>query len=311
MSITAGTLFILFFLLPGLIFRKAFFVIPFDKRYAEGNTLSEIANILIIAIFTQWFGFLILRHCHEYCFQTVNQFFHFMKGFTFETYKLNKLTTEFNKIDFHSLIVYQLIIWAISALIGFLTTSLIRFYKLDRKYRLFRFGNSWYYYFSGEAIEFPDIDENADAIDYIFVDVLIQSEGREIIYVGILSDFELSQNGGLKSIALKGAKRRVLGAPSEKLSHAERQNRTEEEILKEYYTIPSNHLIIPYSEKILNINFRYYSDNEPDKGQHDNNNLLVRFLQIISLAIIIILIISLLARLITNRKKSKEKEHKD
>jgi hypothetical protein len=309
MSITIGTLFILFFLLPGLIFRKSFFVIPFDKRYAEGNTLSEIANVLIIAILTQWLGFLLLRYHSEECFKAVNQFFHFVKGLTFETYKYSKLTSEFNKINFHYLIIYQLVLWVISALLGFLTTSLIRYYKLDRKYRLFRFGNSWYYYFSGEAIEFPDIDGNANDIDYIFVDVLIQSEGKEIIYVGILSDFELSQNGGLKSIALKGAKRRILGSSSEKLSHEIKKNRTDEQILEDYYTIPSNHLIIPYSEKILNINFRYYSDNEPDKSGHDNDDSFVKFIQIISLAIVVILVVTaiiLISNAVRKMKKNKE-----
>jgi hypothetical protein len=52
------------------VFRKSFFILPFDKRYAEGNTISEIALILITSVLVQWLELVLV----EQTFRSVGTF---------------------------------------------------------------------------------------------------------------------------------------------------------------------------------------------------------------------------------------------
>src|SRR5690606_14017957 len=173
-------------------------------------------------------------------------------------------------INFHPIFCTQLFLWVIAALAGLFCNQIIRYFKFDRKYRILRFGNSWYYFFSGEVLDFPDIEGSSKEIDYVFVDALVKAGSKEILYIGILSDYDLATNGGLKSFTLKGAKRRYLDS-NETGNHPLKDNppSTEKEIeayneqlLEKYYTIPSNLLVIPFDQNVVNINFRYYGDDE-------------------------------------------------
>jgi len=288
MSLTLGTLLILFLLLPGLVFRKAFFVLPFDKRFTETNTLSELGIILIFSLLLQFSGFWLIEYFCPAWFKECMDLYNFALAYVFQSRETELCQQLFNEVSFSSIIIYQLTLWAFATFLGLMFNSLIRYFKWDRKYRILRFGNSWYYYFSGEAIEFPDIGGNAKEIDCVFVDTLVKSQGKEILYIGVLSDYELSANGGLKSFSLKGAKRRYLDAASEHLTSQQREGRSEVEILDDYYSIPSNLLVIPYNENVVNINFRYYADDEKDGGNSDNISRLEKAIQVISLAIIFI-----------------------
>jgi hypothetical protein len=46
------------------------------------------------------------------------------------------------------------------------------------------------------------------AIDFVFVDVLVKMEKNNLLYSGILVDYQLAGDGGLKSIYLRGAHRK-------------------------------------------------------------------------------------------------------
>lgn len=309
MSLTLGTLFLLFLLLPGLVFRKAFFVLPFDKRFTETNTLSELGIILILSILLQFFGFWLIEGLCPVWFRESMELYHFGVSYVFPGTDVLQRQSQFNAISFSTIVLYQLSLWIIAALLGLMINSLVRHFKWDRTYRIFRFGNSWYYYFSGEAIEFPNIEGNAKEIDCIFVDTLVKAQGKEILYIGILSDYELSANGGLKSFSLKGAKRRFLVQGNEP-SSTQRELQSEAAILDEYYSIPSNVLVIPYNDNVININFRYYADDEKDGGDADNISGLERAMQIISLAIVIIWLSRIfrwLSRKITAGKKARQR----
>jgi hypothetical protein len=90
------------------------------------------------------------------------------------------------------------------------------------------------------------------------VNVLTSTGGQQVIYIGELIHFTLSDDGGLDNIVLKDAKRRLLN-----------------DDLKEdrYYEIPGRYLTIPY-KTIININIRYfYLADVTDEG-FDENDLL-------------------------------------
>lgn len=308
MSITLGTLVILFFLIPGLIVRKSFFVLPFDKRYSEGKSITEFSYVLNFSFSIHYIGLMVLKYYYPNYYLEFLNFFDLIYTVISTN---NPVQKPISCTNLNVIIVTQFILWVVATLLGFFFNSIIRYFKWDRKYRSFRFGNSWYYYFSGEAIEFPDIDGDAKEIDYVFVDVLLKAEGREILYIGVLSEYQLSENGGLKSIALKGTKRRFMEDNNDSyISSDQKMELTEAELLSKYYTIPSNLFIIPYNENVLNINFRYFGDDVLDDNDSDNTSVLEKIITIISFAIIIIIIYSIFNKLF-NKMKSGKKMVKD
>lgn len=278
MSVTLATITILIFLIPGLICRKAFFILPFEKRFMESNPLSEMGMVLLMSLCIQFLGSISVINFQSNWEAAGNELINAIEGSIFEKNK-----SETDSLDLHSLLVYQLILWLIAAGIGFFFNGIIRYFKWDRKSRILRFGNSWYYYLSGEAVEFPDMNGNASEIDFVFADVLIKAKNQEILYTGLLSDYELSSNGGLKSIALKGVKRRFLNG-SEYESNSEIFSRGS----NPYYTVPSDLFVIPFNSEVVNINLRYYQDDVPDKGKSDNLSLVQWIIMVISLAIVVI-----------------------
>ncbi|MDQ3050445.1 MAG: hypothetical protein M3Q95_06130 [Bacteroidota bacterium] len=97
-----------------------------------------------------------------------------------------------------------------------------------------------------------EFNENAfqpkNKIDFVFVDILTKIDTDCIIYTGIAKSYMLSNDGGLSSILLSGAKRRLMSDDPEQIEEATSQER--------YYKIPGELLLIPNSS-IININFRY------------------------------------------------------
>lgn len=311
MSITLGTLLILFFLIPGLVFRKAFFVLPFDKRYNEGKSISELGIILIVSLVIHSLALLVMSWWLPDHFSDFKGLLEYTKQVMLNNGSSELISFYLDKVNLGVIVVSQFVIWGVSALFGFMFNSVVRSLKWDRKYRSFRFGNSWYYYFSGEAIEFPDIGGDAKQIDYVFVDVLVKTETKEVLYIGVLSEYHLSNNGGLKSIALKGAKRRFLTEKDKYLSSEEREELSEDEILSKYYTIPSNLFVIPYNENVVNVNFRYFADDDDDKPESDSTSKLEAFLRYISLAFIVIFVITIIIYLITESSSKDGEKEKD
>ena len=311
MSITVGALAILFFLIPGLLFRKAFFVLPFDKRFTDANNISELGIILIVSLVIHYIGLCFLEIILPKSYVEISDLFKFFREILLVNGDGKITQAVYDNVDFEVVIFFQTALWIVAVIFGLMMNSLVRYFRLDRKYRIFRFGNSWYYYFSGEAIEFPDIGEDSKEIDYIFVDVLVKAEGKEILYIGILSEYDLSSNGGLKSFSLKGAKRRFLEDKNNDVSLKDNRELTPEELSSKYYSIPSNLLVIPFNENVLNINFRYFGDDDDDEPQSDNSSALEVALRILSFAIIIIgivLLFALISRTLFGKKENSAEE---
>jgi hypothetical protein len=64
----------------------------------------------------------------------------------------------------------------------------VRRIKLDRKVKLFRFRNYWYYVFSGEILDFPYIKGKASNISFAYIDIMVNVNNQTIIYTGLYYD---------------------------------------------------------------------------------------------------------------------------
>jgi hypothetical protein len=146
----------------------------------------------------------------------------------------------------------------VSFVAGHSSRKIVRIFKLDRKYKLFRFSNDWHYLLSGEFLDFPEVPDHPEEVSFKLVNVLTTAGSQQIIYVGELIHFTLSDEGGLDNVVLKDAKRRLL------------QDDLDED---RYYDIPGRYITIPY-KNITNINIRYfYLADVTDEG-FDENDLL-------------------------------------
>jgi hypothetical protein len=156
---------------------------------------------------------------------------------------------------FLTYLYYCAFVIAVSFFAGHISRKIVRILKLDRKFRLFRFSNDWHYLLSGEFLDFPEVPDDPEEVSFKLVNALTSVGDKQMIYIGELIHFTLSDEGGLENIVLKDAKRRLL----------------EDDVLENrYYEIPGRYITIPY-KTIININIRYFyleeitSDYDEDK----------------------------------------------
>lgn len=191
-------------------------------------------------------------------------------------------------------IAYHLSLILLGLLLGWFSRRIVRHFKLDRQYHWLRFDNKWHYILSGEVVEFgenkpePHTDTEAgrveglafktfqsvDDFDLVFIDTIVSLSEGDAVYSGVLFSYDLDKDGGLSSIQLKGAQRKniTLGATVKRTLLHEKDRgmvsaykETELTTLtdsNEYYQIPGDALIIPYSQ-IINMNVTYYKFQKP------------------------------------------------
>ena len=175
------------------------------------------------------------------------------------TVVLSKTLFEGNSEEYASVFLtylyYCAFVIAVSFCAGHLSRKIVRMLKFERKFRLFRFSNDWHYLLSGEFLDFPEVPDDPEEVSFKLVNALTDVGGKQMIYIGELIHFTLSDEGGLENIVLKDAKRRLL----------------EDDLLENrYYEIPGRYITIPY-KTIININIRYFyleeltSDYDEDK----------------------------------------------
>ena len=158
---------------------------------------------------------------------------------------------------FLTYLYYCTYVIAVSFCAGHISRKIVRILKLDRKFRLFRFSNDWHYLLSGEFLDFPEVPDNPEEVSFKLVNALTEVGGKQMIYIGELIHFTLSDEGGLENIVLKDAKRRLL----------------EDDLLENrYYEIPGRYITIPY-KTIVNINIRYFYLEEVT-SEYDEDKLL-------------------------------------
>ncbi len=246
MNIAVSSVLIFIFLLPGIIVRRFYYTEEFSKQYFKQNFFELFLAAIIPSIFLHVFMSCIIL----------------IFGFFIDFKIIGQLLTSrdypekaYSNIDEYILqiVVYYILIIIFSAALGYISKKIVRHYKWDSKWKVFRFKNAWHYILTGEFFNFHraafDLAEDSiDAIDFVHIDALVDTKDGTVIYDGFFVDYELSQNGGLESISLKDVERRLLLNDSVDtiFNHKER-----------HYKIPGHILVIP-ANNIININITYY-----------------------------------------------------
>jgi len=245
-NFTISSIFIILLLLPGLAFRRFYYTEEFSKQYFKQSFFSIfISSFLPSFILHSIWIYVITLFGYRVDFVIIGNLL--QADYSPFAYK-NIDENTFEIISYNATLILA------SSILGYASKQLVRRLKLDRKFKMFRFQNYWHYIFKGEFFDFPraSFDLYSDSvidIEFVYIDVLVETGEGTLIYDGILVDYELSKDGGLETIMLKEVERRFLKDDPQQSSQGNNTN--------SYYDIPGHVLSISNSE-ILNINFSYY-----------------------------------------------------
>lgn len=162
-------------------------------------------------------------------------------------------------VDFPGQIfLYFVSLYASSAAVGFLAHFIVRNRKLDRKHRLLRYDNPWYYLLKGEILDFKEKGElwpeTPDSISInVYLTAVVHHSQGDYLYRGIVDEFYFDKDGNLDRVLLLQAHRRKLDT--------DRAEGDTSDPLTRYYQIIGHYFSLKYSE-IHTLNIQYFGVRE-------------------------------------------------
>ncbi len=242
-----GVMCVVTFILPGLLFKRFYYQGKFSKQFFEGLFTDRLLTYILWGITIQLIT--VISYCLFYKIKAKDVYYEIN---TFYTYYSKDKIPEF-KFSYIQHMLRYMVATTISAIaLGFGLHLFVRLLQIDIKTSVFRFSNSWHYYFTGESLEFREFQnastyQNGKVLS-TEVDVVVKSDdGRSNMFVGTLTQYTLSKTGELQTIYLTQAKRFSTSTTPGYLK-----------------TIPGDCFIIPYSN-VLNINVRYNKTINPNR----------------------------------------------
>lgn len=260
-------LFILF--LPGITFRFFYYSYPFSRGAIENKIITEIAYSIPLSILLHFVAIKFVENIsnHRISFEVI--------GTLLISDDKDVVKTNFNNIEQNlvPVFIYNFSLSALGALLGRCSQKVIRWFKWDKRFRLFRFPNRWYYILTGEILDFPRSDNSSGKngnsreenngsndlsphshkeIEMITVDLLCKIDDKCYIYNGQVYEYYLNDSRGLDTILLRYPRRKEF-------------NNKEED----FYNILSRFIYIPFSS-VINTNVRYLSLKEVEKADQES-----------------------------------------
>lgn len=236
MNIAPVTILLLLLLFPGIFFSRFYFTEEFSKQYFKTTLYELLLTTLLPALLIHLVALFIVKIYLniEVDLATI------LAVFLDTGISSNIIGTIESSAS--NMISYNISVWVFAGFLGYATKKVVRRFKLDRKFKLFRFSNEWHYLITGEILDFPKIEGEANDIDVVFIDALIGTGEGTIIYSGIIQDYKLSKQGGLESLYLTQVYKRFL----------------KEDGLVNKPFIPGDFMVLPYKD-VINLNITYYS----------------------------------------------------
>jgi hypothetical protein len=205
MSFTLG-FFVIFLslIIPGLIFRRFYFFGEFSKQFNTKDPVSHSIYFSIIpGILIQISSVILMNFVFDIKI-SFSKVFNILNDFTHEIKLISDDTTDFLEGGIIDFFKYSVVLFIFSGLSGYVLSRLVRSYNLDKKFKLFRFKNQWYYIFSGEILSmkkfkeairvtFNKVDNHDNEVLTTYADILvnIKDDIREL-YTGFVVDYDLN-----------------------------------------------------------------------------------------------------------------------
>lgn len=210
MNLTLG--FIAFFIsiiIPGILFRRFFFYGEFSKQFnTKDPVLHSIFFSIVPGIVIQSIAFVI----YNSSFGPVSSYldiFTVLRDITSDgSAEPQTVTQNFIKDDLKIFFLYSAGVFAFASFSGWFCSRCIRVLKLDKKFKLFRYNNQWYYIFSGEVLNMKKF-EDAHSVSFkknkgqeldsfmTYADILVSvsnQNDRKELYTGYVVDYDLKSD---------------------------------------------------------------------------------------------------------------------
>ncbi|WP_412987364.1 hypothetical protein [Pontimicrobium sp. IMCC45349] len=208
MNLTLG--FIAFFItivIPGILFRRFFFYGEFSKQFnTKDPVLHSMFFSIIPGIIIQLISFIIYNLSLGFDSSFLEVFTIFRDIASDGSNGTEEATKEFINNHIITFFLYSLFVFGFSSFLGWISSRTIRIRKWDKKYKLFRFKNQWYYIFSGEVLNMKKFEE-AHNVSFMnnkgliqdtlltYADILVRaSDDRKELYTGYVVDYDLKSD---------------------------------------------------------------------------------------------------------------------
>jgi hypothetical protein len=251
MNLAIGALLVAILLLPGIIFRYLYIRSDALRKTIDLSLLNEVVFILTPSLLLHLAG------------QGVAQGI-LSKKLDLKTLYL-LLTGNGDGLDFSLIekgfpyfVLYILTLCVVAGFLGIWLQKIVVRFGWDERYKILRIYNDWDKYFSGAVL--PKAERKK--IDFVQVDVVVQSAKGDVLYTGVLENYTLNKDQGIDRLFLSNVYRREF---SEDLAgtEAERDDPPEgypsfrvKDFDDRYYALPGAYFVIPFGE-IRNLNISY------------------------------------------------------
>lgn len=210
MNLTLG--FIALFIsiiIPGILFRRFFFYGEFSKQFnTKDPVIHSIFFSVIPGIVIQIISFIIYNLSLGFDSSFLDVFTIFRDITSDGTNATEEPTKNFINNDIITFFLYSLGVFSFASICGWLCSRLIRVLNWDKKYKLFRYNNQWYYIFSGEVLNMKKFEEahkfsfknnkgqEQDTL-MTYADILVsvsEQNDRKELYTGYVVDYDLKSD---------------------------------------------------------------------------------------------------------------------
>lgn len=261
MTFTAGLLLVfLNVFLSGLIFLRFYFIGEFSKQFNTRVPMTRLAfyslipgivllsvGIAIYSVFDKDFSISGALHVYADLLGADGEF--------------KPQTCTFLDEHIHLFAYFNMLIYMAAGIFGLLLHFIIQKFDLDKRMKIFRFKNYWYYVFSGEILKFKKfirasanvklatLGKNRTAI-ITYADALCDVNGQSKLYRGYVVDYELDSDNmhHLDKIYLLDAVRYETNAHS--------RRGLIEETVNQKIDIQGDLFVIDY-KNVINLNLTY------------------------------------------------------
>lgn len=250
MNIATSTLILLLLLAPAMAFRRFYYTGEFSRQYATEDFGRLLLRTGALAALIHLAAFALLSGLSPKLTTGYELAVDALIGLDSEGLRTWKTWPERQTFGWG----YVLLI-GLAAVTGYCCQYLVRRLRIDRSVKLFRFQNYWHYLFHGGVREFAYaravLPAHGKDIAYTYVIAMAATSEGDMLYDGMLVDYELRPDNQLEAIVLADARRRPL--KSDWTEAAESAPSTPD---GRYYRILGDLLVIPAAQ-IKNYNLRY------------------------------------------------------
>ncbi len=251
MNLAFGALLAAILLLPGVIFRYIYIRSDSLRKSIDLSLLSEAVFILVPSMVAHSFGLLFTKYAlgWERDLETI---YYLVTG--------DNDGLEFQTVEngFLYFVGYILILSLLAAFMGKWARQLAVWRGWDERYKFLRIYNDWDKYFSGHVL--PPAERKK--IDFIQVDVMVNSDKGDVLYTGVLQNYSLNKDQKIDRLFLSNVYRREFTDDLDE-NKEEREEAPPgypsyrvKDFDDRYYALPGAYFVIPFGE-IMNLNIIY------------------------------------------------------